>query len=206
MLGRDAEGMRHLEQYREFIQGYPDDRWRWTSYHSHRTLALALSGEWGEPFEESVRAHAALKVSPKRTPLTLLHFYVGQAYGRLRQLQRASSAERKKSLEKMQQALHQMLSVARQSTVKAHSLWIQAAVDRMQGRAKRAALGLNQAETLAQGTGNRWALAEVSLERARIKREATGAVTASEIDPAREFFREVGWRTRQQEVADEFAL
>jgi len=175
-LGRGGEGEQHLDEFRTDLEavrpGHCPDRWRWGQYLGHRALCLFFQGKLGAEFERVLAAHRTLDIKPNVLPLQLKHFYVAQAYGRLRQLEAvdaADAAARRRALASCRSALGELRRAGAHPTLRAHRLLAEALYWYARGRRRRADTRLAQAEGLAEHIDAPWVCFEVLRQRARVE-------------------------------------
>jgi hypothetical protein len=115
LLGEADEGRRWLDAYQEFVKlNSPKDIWRNVQLLSHRTLFSQLTGAGDEVMEGLFAQHAALGHKPKDYAHQLRQFFVAKCYRRLEQAVRGGG------LERLDEAVRELESIARHPTLRGH--------------------------------------------------------------------------------------
>jgi hypothetical protein len=176
-LGRPDEGRRRLLEFRALLgDGRWDsdesrrEPWRRGQWLAHWTLFHAIIGDVGEEFEWAVQAFHAFRFPPRTLTIVLRQFYVGYAWGRLLQLDRAKSADRERANTRWLEARTALESTASHPTLRAHLAVLDAKYEVLQGAPQRALQHILEAERLGHADDNVWVLDETEKLRSSLPR------------------------------------
>ncbi|MEZ4235707.1 MAG: histidine kinase dimerization/phospho-acceptor domain-containing protein [Myxococcota bacterium] len=173
-LGRGTEGRAHLDAFAELVRRSPD-RWRTAQHLAMRTLQLAIEGDVGPAFEETLARFVAATPPARRLPLQLRQGWIAAGYARLLQRERGEPG----AAERLTDALGQLARLGPHPTVLAHRRVIEAGDHALSGRREQAEAALDEAARLARDTDNPWVLLEVAWRRAQLLERAGCAAAAA---------------------------
>jgi eukaryotic-like serine/threonine-protein kinase len=164
-------------------------------------------GDLGADFEELVQAFNAEGHNARSVHLAVAEYYVCVAHGRIHQCLRAPIAMRRLQLPALRAAIEDLAACAKVPLLKAHRVLAEAYLAHFEGKTKRVARLLTEAEAVANEQSCPWVLYGVARLRAHMLKESGKAEAARDQARVAEVFAlDHGAATRTRWIREEFGL
>lgn len=195
ILGNGVLASEHSRQIATSIADSPNDPARSALHQCAHIIVLLEQGELGPTLEEALQTFAQLPHNnPKRAMFHVRHFYVVQAYARMRQAMQAPDDQQARALSKLAYALNQLDQAANIPVLRGHYLALLGGLKRLSGDFVGALQLLGKAEAISYSVDSPWIAFEVARQRSHIL-SAQGQLATAHREALRayELALEHGW-------------
>ena len=210
-LGNDHENESDFQEIERFNHELAADFQAFKFFKGLSCLALLWTqyekNEWGQNFEETLSDFDKLEISPENASPLLYPIYVVQGYGRLHHYFQVEPEVKTQSLESLKKAILDLKKLPSHSLLNSHLKNFQSIMQWIEGDFDSAWLSACEAEKNAFESESLWALAEVTIQKARIfERQGKQQATLRCLQLPFKLTQEQGWVSKTIRIQKEFKI